>query len=868
MELLDDIMKNKLFIYLFALIFMMLFSLSAVSADDLQLTDSGQVSGDVDVATVNPWKTSGELTYDIPSDAKDIKSADVYVNIYSGSAQNTYGANANVSLRTVNGENQIASEKLWIEDGSTDGTIYPLNNHTYKCYSDYQMHYDITDSLKGLNGSSISVNVDSFKMSDKQFDGRIKLIALILAYDDGDDDEINYWFDATQKWTQTDVTTSFDTADITSIVKADLINIALSSGDGIYKLNGEFIGDSTEHVSGNYYQYNYWNILDNVKEGQDTEFVSIAGASAYGSLKNVLTFLKLESKNITADVSFNTEYTSVPTCYAGTNNTLTVKVSSNFAGRYSIELLADGKLLNSSETDLDAAEEATVLLTDPTVRAVDETTVNGAGNKEVTYIINVKLGDVIVGSANKTVPVLYNGNLGKDLAYNARYIEDIRVFTVTGGIAADTKDSSTYLSASASNRTDIFKIDLDESSSLEKAFVYIAYNWDKSGVGGPVFNVTFNGNAISPKSSYRDQSNLGSYGRYGYGLMFYDVSDLAKPGDNVLILNKQSGLTSVYPGNLIYLYNSTESDYIKNIYLLNGADLLANSNNDAGRVVKTSNVLNADVNDVINSAFTVFAAGAQKGEGNIIFNGNVMEDVWNGTSNSLDSFTFDISSKLTDSNDIAFVATGSTVLALNQIVVTYKNAPVKVTLTPKALSATYDSAKAFKVTALDSKGNPVGGLELTLKIFTGNKFTSKTIKTDANGIASFKDASKLAIGSHKVEIISSDETYAVKNATSSIKVSKAKTTVKAVKVTNKFKKSKYFKVTVTNKATKKAVKNVKVKLKIYTGKKYVTKTIKTNSKGIAQFNTKALKVGSHKVVISSGNSKYTISAKSTIVIKK
>ena len=158
-------MKNKSFIYLFALIFMMLFSLSAVSADDLQLTDSGQVSGDVDVVTVNPWKTSGELAYDIPSDVKDIKSADVYVNIYSGSAQNTYGANANVSLRTVNGENQIASEELWIEDGSTDGTIYPVNNHTYKCYSDYQMHYDITDSLKGLNGTSISVNVDPISVS-------------------------------------------------------------------------------------------------------------------------------------------------------------------------------------------------------------------------------------------------------------------------------------------------------------------------------------------------------------------------------------------------------------------------------------------------------------------------------------------------------------------------------------------------------------------------------------------------------------------------------------------------------------------------------------------------------------------------------
>ena len=868
MELFGDIMKNKSFIYLFALIFMMLFSLSAVSADDLQLTDSGQVSGDVDVVTVNPWKTSGELAYDIPSDVKDIKSADVYVNIYSGSAQNTYGANANVSLRTVNGENQIASEELWIEDGSTDGTIYPVNNHTYKCYSDYQMHYDITDSLKGLNGTSISVNVDSFKMSDKQFDGRIKLIALILAYDDGDDDEINYWFDATQKWTQTDVTTSFDTADITSIVKADLINIALSSGDGIYKLNGEFIGDSNKHVSGNYYQYNYWNILDNVKEGQDTEFVSIAGASAYGSLKNVLTFLKLESKNITADVSFNTEYTSAPTCYAGTNNTLTVKVSSNFAGRYVIELLADGKLLNRSEVDLDALEESTVLLTDSTVRAVDETTVNGADNKKVTYIVNVKFGDVIVGSANKTVPVLYNGNLGKDFAYNSQYIEDIQAFTVTGGTGFDAQDVSTYMSASASNRTDIFNIDLDESSSLVNAFVYIAYNWDKSGVNGPAFNVTFNGKAITPKSSYRDQSNLGNYGKYGYGLVIYDVSDLAKPGNNVLILNKQSGLTSVYPGNLIYLYNSTESDYIHTVYMLNGADLLSNSNNNAGRVVKTSNVLNMEASDVIDSTFTVFAAGAQEGEGNIIFNGNEIVNVWNGTSNSLDSFTTDISSRLTGSNEISFVATGSTILALNQIAVTSKMAPVTVTLTPKALSTTYDSAKAFKVTALDLKNNPVSGLEITLKIFTGSKFTLKTIKTDSKGVASLNDASKFAIGTHKVEITSPDETYVIKNATSAIKVSKAKTTVKAVKVTNKFKKSKYFKLTVTNKATKKPVKNIKVKLKIYTGKKYAIKTIKTNSKGIAKFNTKSLKVGSHKVVISSGNSKYTISAKSTIVIKK
>lgn len=860
-------MKSKSFIFLISLVLIMAFSLAAVSADDLQLTDSGQVSGDVDVATVNPWKTTGELTYDIPSDAKDIKSADVYVNVYSGSAQNTYGLNANVSLKTENGENQLASEQLWIEDGSTDGTIYPLNDHTYKCYSDYQMHYDITDSVKGLNGSSISVKVDTFKMDEKQFDGRIKLITLILAYDDGDDDEINYWFDATQKWTQTNIATSFDTSDVHDIVKADLTNIALSSSDGIYKLNGEFIGDSAEHVSGNYYQYNRWDVLDKIKEGHNTELISVAGGSAYGSLKNVLTFLKLESKNITADVSFNTEYTSVATCYAGTNNTLTVKAKSNYAGRYLMELLVDNVVVNSTELDLDGENQATMLITDPTIRAVDKNTVNGAENPEVTYFVNVKLGDVTVGSANKTVPVLYNGNLGKDMEYNARYIEDIQAFTVTGGIKIDSKDDSTFMSSAALNRTDEWNIALDNASSLDKAFVYVSYNWDKTGMNGPVFDVTFNGKSVAPKSGYRDQSNLGNYGKYGYGLMIYDVTDLAKNGKNTFVIAKQSGLTAVYPSTLIYLYNNTESDLIYSVYMLDGVDLLANSNNDAGRIVKTSNSLNVNA-DIVDATFTIFAAGAQKDEGNIIFNGNVFKNVWNGTSNSVGHYSFDISNSLADSNSISFVATGSTILALNQIAVTTQKAPVKVTLAAKTLSTTYDSTKKFTVTALDSKNNPVSGLEIDLKIFTAGKYVTKTVKTNSNGVASYKDASKLAIGTHRIEITSSNSTYSVKNVTSSIKVSKAKTTVKAPKVTNKFKKSKYFKVTVKNKATNNAAKSIKVKLKIYTGKKYITKTIKTNSKGVAQFNTKSLKIGSHKVVISSGDSKYTISAKSTIVIKK
>lgn len=410
-------MKSKSYIFIFVLIFMMVFSFSAVSADDLQTAESDVVSGDVDIETANPGTTSGNLTYDIPVDA-DIKKADLYINVYSGSAQNTYGANANVSLKTINGESQIASEELWTEDGSTDGTIYNVNDHINKCYSDYQMYYDITDSLKGLNGSAITLKVDTFKMDEKQFDGRIKLIALIVAYDDGDDDAVHYFVDSTQKWTKTNITTTFSTENLAEIENAELTNIALSSGDGSYKINGEFLGDAEIHSTGNgfYYQYNKWNVTDNLKEGSQTEFVSsYAGTSSYGSLKNVLSVLKVNSMQ--TDVSFATEYTSVNTCYAGTNNTLTINVNSNRAGKFTVELLADGNVVNSTEIELDGENASTLLLTDPTLRDLDETTVNGANNTNVVYTVNVNYGNITVDSESKTLPVLYNGNLGYDMEY-------------------------------------------------------------------------------------------------------------------------------------------------------------------------------------------------------------------------------------------------------------------------------------------------------------------------------------------------------------------------------------------------------------------------------------------------------------------
>ena len=668
-------MKTKSFIFLIVLIFTIVFSLSAVCADDLQTADSGQVSGDVVVVSENPYTTSGELTYDIPADAKDIRSADVYVNVYSGSAKNTYGANANVSLKTQNGENQIASEELWIENGTTDGTVYPVNDHVDKCYSDYQMRYDITDSLKGLNGTSISIKVDTFEMTNKSFDGRIKLIALVLAYDDGDADEINYWIDSAQRWTKTNVTISFDTAGVTDIAKADLTDIVLSSANGNFTLNGELLGEPDNHTAGSTYQYNYWNVTDKIEEGKNTEIMGkYAGTSTYGSLKNVLSVLKIQSTTAIADVSFNTEYTNVPTCYAGTNNTLTVKVKANKAGKYMVELVSSDGTYETAEVELDGENETTLLLTDSKIRPIDETTVNGANNTQVKYEVVVLYNGTVVGKANKTVPVLYNGNLGYDYEYDVSGFEPYyNTVKITGDVVVDIKDDSTYLGASDMNRTDVWNISLPEGSEIKEAFLFVPYNWFNAKAYNEteeMFDTTFNGDEIVPIGWYRDQGNLGNYGQYGYGVMVYRLNavSLNTTGDNTLVLNKKNSTPAVYPSTLVYMYDAPGGS-LKDVELVLGADLLANSNNNAGRAVKSDSVVNLSGTDFDNVTLYILAAGAQKGEGNIVVNGKVFEDVWSGSSKTTDLFTADITDVFNDSNNISFVATGPTILALPQILV-------------------------------------------------------------------------------------------------------------------------------------------------------------------------------------------------------
>ena len=852
-------MKNK-FLVISIFIFIIVLSVGAVSASDTDntvLSDSedvsGTVSGDVDVVTVNPGATHGELKYNVPSEAKTVKSADVYVNVYSGSAQNTYGANANISIITKNSQKNY-TESLWIEQGSTDGVVYNVNDHTTKCYSDYMIHYNITDFVNGLNGTELKINVDTYNMSGKSFDGKIKLIALVFAYDDGDDDSILYWINSTQLWTKTDVNVTFDTNLVDKYYSLSLTNVVLSSGDGIYRLNNQLIGDADSHTSGSfYYQLNQWNNLSKfVSSGQNILNVVYAGTSTYGSIKNSLSVLKAEK--LINNINLKTEYTGA--AFAGCNNTLSVQINASKSGKYIIKLSADGKVVDEKEVNLTAGLNTAVLLTDPTVRPVDASTVNGANNNNVTYSVDIINSNKTAGSSSVKVPVLYNGNLGKDLAYPAGGFEPFLNITVNGDIIVDIKDVSSYLGSPALNRLDVWNISLGSDSSIVKSFIYVPYNWfnPNSGIKEDLnmFNATFNGVKVVPSLMYRDQGNLGSYGKYGYGVLVYDVTGLVRKGENSFNLTKLAGTPAVYPSVLVYMYNTTSSNTLKEIYIINGADLLAGTYNLANRTVHADSEISVYSKVTDSAKLYIIAASAQKGEGDIIFNGKVYEDVWNGTTSTTDLYTLNITGLVKNTNDISFKATGATILALPQIIVTTKNIPERVptTITAPDVTVVYNTNKNLVITLKEDNGKVVSDAKLTV-ILNG---VSKSVKTNSNGQAIVAVPSSLVPNKYKVSITyDGDDTHIKSVGTSNVVVKKASVKLTASKKTFKAKvKTKKYTVTLKNNKAK-VMKKVKLTLKVK-GKTYKATT---NSKGKATFKiTKLTKKGKYTAKIRYAGDKY------------
>lgn len=728
--------KNKFFFILVALIVGLLTinGAFAETADSMPEIDQGTVSGDAELISTNPWSTTGSLEYTIPDGVQEITSAKVIVNIYSGSGNSeTYALHSNTTLNTAGNSKVLGYENLtYVGNQAGDPNVYVINNHTTKQYSDYQMVYDVLGDLKDLGpNSKIKIDVTSTPFEGKSFDGRIKMIGLFIAYNDGDSDSITYWLNVGMSWTQGTVSNLIYTKNYTGdIGEVNFEAIMLSSYNGAYKFNDNQLFIPEDTIVKDYYIYNKWNVTDYFQIGDNNNFTYSALSQGYGSIKSSVQLLKVinrESPVVTTNIA--SEYKN--SIYAGVTNNLTITVNSinKDLTNVTVYVYDNGRVVGSYLVDFVKANSSkSVNIIDSFIRPIDENTVLGNNNTNVVYRVIVEDKNGILNDTNSSnFMVVYNGNLGKDLAYPAMNATITRVYDITGDVIILNKDDSSYLGSKSTNGSDTWNIDF--KGELKEGLLYVSYNWNKQADVSD-WIVTFNNKIITPIAHYRDQSNLGAYGKHGYGLAVYNVTDLINKGLNTFTLNKTSGLTAVYPSSLLLLTNN-ENGASKTVYMSEGADLLSKTNNknlDVGAYTK----FNIDSTSMINSTLYVFAAGGQKNEGNIVFNGEIKSDVWNKTSNSIDYYTFNTSGLTKDNNTVFFQSTGSNILALHQILVVERENTQNIQLTVENLEKYYGGSEKLNATLKDGAGNPIANKTITFTI-NGQKYNRTT---NSNGIAS------------------------------------------------------------------------------------------------------------------------------------
>jgi 5-hydroxyisourate hydrolase-like protein (transthyretin family) len=126
--------------------------------------------------------------------------------------------------------------------------------------------------------------------------------------------------------------------------------------------------------------------------------------------------------------------------------------------------------------------------------------------------------------------------------------------------------------------------------------------------------------------------------------------------------------------------------------------------------------------------------------------------------------------------------------------------------------------------------------------------------------------SGLPVGKYTLSVKSTpDENHLSSVGTIGITVKKAVAVIKASKLTVALKKGTFWVVKLVDSKTGNPISNIKLTLKVYTGKKFKNVGVTTNSKGEARYKTSGLSKGVHKVVVSGSHSGYSFNTLSSSI---
>lgn len=221
---------------------------------------SGTVTGDlyVDATPAPDWESHDVTkTFNLPAEAtgSNITEARLYISAYCGHMQddktftitNKFDGNGDGTYETTWNEPGHEAFTYVVNGGnnnsefaghSTGEPYLMINDHENRVTSDYLMWYDVTNLI---TNNTVNVNVNTVG----SFDGRIKMITLIVAYNNPDSTtKTHYWVnqghDVCSIYTEDSSgnvavgSTTFNIGSISNISSANLTVDYLASNNGYY----------------------------------------------------------------------------------------------------------------------------------------------------------------------------------------------------------------------------------------------------------------------------------------------------------------------------------------------------------------------------------------------------------------------------------------------------------------------------------------------------------------------------------------------------------------------------------------------------------------------------------------------------------
>jgi len=347
---------------------------------------------------------------------------------------------------------------------------------------------------------------------------------------------------------------------------------------------------------------------------------------------------------------------------------------------------------------------ATLTMIDPTIRNLEGST--------VTYTAVVDPENLIpeTNEANNNKnslakAVKYNGYKGKRYWEGGSDITTKQTYDLQGNFLYFTQPESAYKPVGWTSRTETWtasNLPIPSGSTVEKVWLYLAYNWDTTSGGVPKWGAAFNGYQLTGGTPYTDKSNFGGYAEYKYGLYIFDVTSQFKSAGNSLVMTSNAGNSNaLYPSTLVVIYrNSNETR--KQIFINEECDELGLSASSYGTTLEEATAyapftgMSVDVNKVASAKLYSFAGSAGPDEGNLLFNGNtVASNAWQGNPSTSSPLVFNVKNYINATGNEAGIqgTTSGGMDALQQIlVVEYQKQ--QGTVPAAAFSASPTSGKA------------------------------------------------------------------------------------------------------------------------------------------------------------------------------